>query len=62
MTKEERNAYHRAYRAKRKAAGVCIQCGDVAKPGRVRCKECLKDEQKRQRLRYKMKAMAKYNS
>ena len=62
MTREERNAYHKAYRAKRKADGICIQCGGPAKQGRVRCIACLEDESKRQKLRYRMKAMAKYSS
>lgn len=61
MTREERNAYCREYRAKRKAAGICVRCGRPAKQGRVRCTACLEDESKRQTLRYRMKAMEKFN-
>jgi hypothetical protein len=26
--------------AKRKAAGLCVRCGNTAKPGRTRCEVC----------------------
>lgn len=60
MTKEERNEYCRVWRAKRKAAGICVQCGLPAVKGRARCSGCLEAERKRAKMVYRQKAIDKY--
>ena len=55
MTREERNEYYRAYRAKRKAEGICIRCGGPVTDGKVHCYGCRIDEAKRQKVIYRNK-------
>ena len=55
MTREERNEYYRAYRAKRKAESVCLRCGGTVTDGRVNCRSCRLDEAKRQKVLYRNK-------
>ena len=41
MTPDERRAYHAHYYAARKAAGVCVSCGDpILVPGATRYDPC----------------------
>ena len=55
MTREERNEYARAYRAKRKAQGICLRCGGSVTDGKVNCRGCRIDEAKRQKVIYRNK-------
>jgi ribosomal protein L32 len=40
QTREERNQKRTAYIASRKAKGICPQCGDPSRPGRMYCQKC----------------------
>lgn len=46
MTAKERY-YHR------KENGLCVKCGEVAEPGKVRCRECAEFSNWKQRVLYK---------
>lgn len=60
MTREERNEYYRAYRAKRKAEGICLRCGKPVKNGHVNCDDCMEIARQEQKLRYRQRVMAQY--
>lgn len=41
MAKKSRKEYMKAYRAKRKAEGICVRCGKPTNNGHCSCDECL---------------------
>ena len=46
------NARNREIRARRKAAGLCVDCGKPAIPGRTKCRQCAERAAKRCRRSY----------
>lgn len=51
-TKEDKAQYARMWRAKRKAAGLCIDCGKPVAEGRIRCEFHLARTRERMKAHY----------
>lgn len=39
-TPEYHRNYHRVWREKRKASGLCVRCGGISREGRTSCELC----------------------
>ena len=62
MTKEEKQEQYKKWREsknilrqKRKAAGLCVQCGMPSRQGKTRCAKCAEKNNAKQRERYRSK-------
>lgn len=60
--REKRNAYNRSYKARMKAAGLCVDCGKVPpRAGHTRCEACekkMRESRRKWRILQKMDRIA----
>ena len=60
MNKRDRREYMRTYRAKRKAAGICVRCGRPTNNDHCSCEECLAIANKKAKARYMRRCVEKW--